>query len=187
MKLVIRERHSERCRSCSVRIPFTSQCHWWTKPKSSPVTERVSHCWCRKEEEHFCYAMRRARGGSDHHHEVCQEGHRCNTPGKTQIWTSSLPKAPGICQCFAEQSISRWFPGVIHWTQEFSKDSATLILKKLSGQKNESVIYHGFHKSPSSEWCIWDIAQKSLTVVWFISGQYVYAAQYILCVQVDAL
>lgn len=68
-----------------------------------------------------------------------------------QIRTSSLPKTLGMRQCFAEQSISTAFPGVIHWAQEFFKDSATLILKKLSGHKYECVMYHGFHKSPSSD------------------------------------
>lgn len=85
--------------------------------------------------------MRRAHGGSDHHHEVCQEG--------KQIWTSSLPKTPGVCQCYAEQSISRAFPGVIHWAQELFEDSATFNLKKLSAQKCKSFMYHGHHKRPS--------------------------------------
>lgn len=61
-----------------------------------------------------------------------RRGSRCGTPGKTQIWTSSLPKAPGIPQCYAEQSISRAFPG--HCAQEFFKDSATFNLRNYLGR-----------------------------------------------------
>lgn len=67
VELVFREKHTEWCRSCSDRIPFTS-------PVTSPVTGRVSHCWCWKEKGQFCCAMRRARGGSHYHDEMCQEG-----------------------------------------------------------------------------------------------------------------
>lgn len=78
-----------------------------------------------------------------------RKGHRCSRPGKAQIWTSSLPKTHGIRQCYAEQSVSRAFPGFIHWAQELFKDSATFNLKKVSAQKCKSVVNHVYHKSPS--------------------------------------
>lgn len=76
LKLVVREKYSTVSAVGPIQSEFPSHTSVIDGLSLSlPLwLKRVSQCWCRKEDGHFCCVMRWAHLGSDHHHEVCQEG-----------------------------------------------------------------------------------------------------------------